>query len=99
MANKNPVLVHPIHKPTPESHAKVKEAAGRGLPQTHICTLVGLSDKSTLIKYYRQELDEGIAEAAMVATGALLMLTRHLCQACFLRHGEFHSSKTRLIFP
>ncbi len=71
MANPTPILPTPQHIPTDESRAKAKEAAGNGLPQQHIARLVGLSDKTTLHKYYRHELDLGMAEAGLKVTGKL----------------------------
>lgn len=50
------------HKPTDESRKTAESASGLGLPHEQIGALLGIDDK-TLRKYYRKELDNGIAKA------------------------------------
>ena len=58
----------PPHKPNAKSKQLAQSLSGLGIPQTDIAILVGVN-KLTLLKYYRDELDKGMAEAnAKVAT-------------------------------
>lgn len=50
------------HEPDDKSRLTVKTAAGYGLPQEMIATLVGISE-NTLRKHYRDELSMGKAAA------------------------------------
>lgn len=52
----------PAHAPTPEQRNMAKAMAGWGVPQEHIANALRI-DKKTLHKYYREELDEGLAKA------------------------------------
>lgn len=49
------------HVPTETSRAVVKELAGFGIPQKQIAKRLEITDE-TLSKYYREELDWGMAE-------------------------------------
>jgi hypothetical protein len=53
------------HTPTEQTRNLVRTLSGIGTPQEDICTLIGISrkQKSTLYKYYRADLDKGMAEA------------------------------------
>lgn len=56
------------HIPTDAQRELVKKLSGIGVPQKDICVIIGIS-KPTLHKYYRHELDLGLAEVnAKVAT-------------------------------
>lgn len=50
------------HEPTEKTRELVKTLSGLGLPQANICSIIKIS-KPTLHKYYRDELDLGLAEA------------------------------------
>lgn len=50
------------HKPTPETRRLAKTLSGLGVPQEHICFMLKIS-MPTLHKHYRDDLDEGMAEA------------------------------------
>ena len=50
------------HDPTDKTRELVKTLSGLGLPQEDICSIVKIS-KPTLHKYYRDEIDLGLAEA------------------------------------
>lgn len=50
------------HNPDDNSRKLVKSLSGIGVPQEDICAIMGVS-KPTLHKYYREELDKGLAEA------------------------------------
>lgn len=52
----------PAHVPTPETRHTAKVASGKGLPHDLVAKLVGINSKETLYKYYRHELDLGMAE-------------------------------------
>ncbi|MCP4410176.1 MAG: hypothetical protein GY807_21025 [Gammaproteobacteria bacterium] len=50
------------HKPTEEQHQLVKSLSGYGVPQEDICHILDIS-KPTLHKYYRRDIDVGMASA------------------------------------
>lgn len=50
------------HVPTDDSRKMVRLLSGVGVPQDDICVMIGVS-KPTLHKYYRHEIDIGLAEA------------------------------------
>lgn len=50
------------YSPNPETARQVETLSGIGLPQTQIATVIGI-DTKTLRKYYRDDLDRGIAKA------------------------------------
>ena len=52
----------PKHRPTKELRRQVETMAGLGIRQIDMCPVVGVS-KPTLEKYYRKELDSGMAKA------------------------------------
>lgn len=58
------------HKPTDETRTLARTLSGLGVPQKDICLLVKCN-KETLHKYYRDELDEGMAEANAKVAGSL----------------------------
>ena len=60
----------PPHKPTEQSRNMVKEAVGMGMEQTMISRLLNIAPK-TLRRFYREELDTGLAIANMVVAKAL----------------------------
>lgn len=53
----------PPHKPTDDLRAVVKRAAGVGLPQEYICSLIGIKKVDTLKKYYADEIKDGRAKS------------------------------------
>ncbi len=55
-------MPNPGHKPTPETRVTAKTLSGLGVPQDDICHILGIG-KPCLHKYYRTELDKGMAEA------------------------------------
>lgn len=66
------------HKPDKQSRALVKTLSGLGVVQEDICAIIGLgkTNKPTLHKYYRAEIDLGLAEAnAKVASSLFNMAT------------------------
>jgi hypothetical protein len=63
------------HKPTPETRKLVRTLAGVGQDQEDISKQVGISAK-TLRFYYREELDDGKAEANAAVIGKLYELIR-----------------------
>ena len=58
------------HEPTEQSRNLARTLSGLGIPQAQICTLIGVS-KPLLHKYYREELDTGMAEANSKIAGSL----------------------------
>jgi hypothetical protein len=66
---------HP-HEATPERRRQILTMVGMGLTQTEILRLIEI-DKKTLYKYYRHELDTGVAEANLrVAKSLFDMATK-----------------------
>jgi hypothetical protein len=63
------------HQPTEESRRMVRFLAGAGLSQDDISAIIGCSEK-TLRLYYRNELDEGLADANAAIVAVLLALIR-----------------------
>lgn len=59
------------HEPDEKSRATVKMAAGLGLPQKMICTLLGIGSTNTLVKHYADELAKGEAEATLQVASTL----------------------------
>lgn len=51
------------HKPTKELRRQVETMAGLGVKQVDMCQVIGIGSKNTLEKYYRKELDSGMAKA------------------------------------
>ena len=60
----------PPHKPTDQSRNMVLEAVGMGMEQTMISKLLDIAPK-TLRKFYRDELDTGVARANMTVAKSL----------------------------
>lgn len=57
-----------MHVPTAKTRKLVKALASYGIPHPDIAKLVGIASKTTLEKYYREELDNGeLAANAQVA--------------------------------
>jgi hypothetical protein len=52
----------PRHRPTKALRIQVQTMAGMGIPQDKICRIIGIGSKNTLEKYYRDELDMGMAQ-------------------------------------
>ncbi len=52
----------PPHRPTDKSRREVEALSGYGIPEHEIARVVGIS-KPTLLKHYREELDQGITKA------------------------------------
>lgn len=52
----------PSHAPTDKSRREVEALSGYGIPEHEIARVVGIS-KPTLLKHYRDELDQGITKA------------------------------------
>jgi hypothetical protein len=50
------------HAPTDEARKLARSLSGLGVPQDDICVILDVT-KPTLHKYYRSELDRGLAEA------------------------------------
>jgi hypothetical protein len=64
------------HRPTDKDRDLVKTLSGIGLPQHDICAILKI-DKKTLHKYYRIEIDLGLAEAnAKIAKTLFDMATK-----------------------
>src|SRR5471030_1098450 len=63
------------HEPTPETRKLVRTLAGVGQDQEDIAKQVGISAK-TLRLYYREELDDGKAEANAAVIGKLYEIIR-----------------------
>jgi hypothetical protein len=64
------------HEATPERRRQVLTMVGMGLTQTEILRLIEI-DRKTLYKYYRHELDTGVAEANLrVAKSLFDMATK-----------------------
>lgn len=55
-------MAYPVHAPTPEQRAVVKTMSGYGVPQDDIAVVLDI-DPKTLRKFYRRELDLGVAQA------------------------------------
>lgn len=58
------------HEPDDKTRALAKQLSGIGVPQDDICAIIGIT-KPTLHKYYREELDKGLAEANAKVAGSL----------------------------
>lgn len=58
------------HEPSKESRQLVQLHTTIGTPQDVIADILGI-DKKTLIKYYREELDQAMARANAAVGGAL----------------------------
>jgi hypothetical protein len=58
------------HKPTEQSRMLVRRLSGMAVPQNDIAAMVEVSDVS-LRKYYRGDLDRGLAEANLKVVHAL----------------------------
>lgn len=50
------------HEPSDESRRQVETMSGLGLTQANMAAILGI-DRNTLMKYYREELDTGVAIA------------------------------------
>jgi hypothetical protein len=59
------------HEPTAESRQQARSLAAVGLPHEDIAVIIGCSEK-TLRKHYRDELDEGAADANAAIVGFLM---------------------------
>lgn len=69
------------YTPKPEDKKMVEALAAFGIPRDKIASLIGLN-KTTLIKYYRDELDIGLDKAnAAVAKTLFAMATSGDCPA------------------
>ena len=67
-------MPRPSFRATPEQRKLIKSLAGMAFRQDQMCQLVGLRSPKTLRKYFRAELDYGLAEAcAAVACTAYEM--------------------------
>lgn len=64
------------HHPTPQTRADVKAYSRIGVPQDQIAKKIGIV-KSTLQKHYREELDEGLADASVMIAGKLMELVKN----------------------
>lgn len=71
MANPKP------HKPTPQSRERVLNMAIAGFSQDLIRQALKIGSKSTLLKYYRDELTTGSMEATAEVAGHLLDKVRN----------------------
>ena len=60
----------PYHKPTDATRKVVLAAIGMGMEQTKVCLLLDIAPK-TLRKFYRRELDTGVARANFSVAMAL----------------------------
>ena len=60
----------PAHSPTDESRAEVQRLSGVGITQLQISMLLEM-DVKTLTKYYRNDIDMGIAKSDSILAGAL----------------------------
>jgi len=58
------------HSPSDKDKNLARTLSGLGVPQNDIAILVGVS-KPTLLKYYRDDLDLGLAEANAKVAGSL----------------------------
>ena len=54
----------PAHEPTEQTTAFVRQAAAAGITQAQCASLMSIS-VDTLVKYYREQWDNGRAETAM----------------------------------
>jgi hypothetical protein len=60
----------PPHKPTKDSQEQVKRLSALGCPHEDIATRLKIS-ADTLVKYYKDELDEGRIDANAAIAGTL----------------------------
>ena len=60
----------PTHAPTEQSRKLARTLSGLGVPQLDIAILLDIT-KPTLHKYYREDLDKGMAEANAKVAGSL----------------------------
>lgn len=60
----------PAHKPTPEAQDTAKRLSALGVPHEDIATRLKIS-ADTLVKYYKEELDEGRIDANAAIAGTL----------------------------
>jgi len=60
----------PAHKPTKEAQDTVKRLSALGVPHEDIATRLKIS-ADTLVKYYKDELDEGRIDANAAIAGTL----------------------------
>jgi hypothetical protein len=56
-------MPRPQLMPTPEQRDLVKSMAACGIPHEQIAHQIGIRSAKTLRRYFRQELDRGVAEA------------------------------------
>lgn len=64
----------PRHVPTPQLRSQVETLAGLGMRQDDMLPVIGLGSKNTLEKYYRAELDSGMAKARAVVAKTLYQM-------------------------
>lgn len=57
-------------QPTPEQRKQVEAMSAYGIPQTEIAKCIGIN-KTTLLQYFREELDTANAKACAAVAGAL----------------------------
>ena len=60
----------PAHKPTEESKSTAKRLSALGVPHEDIASRLKIS-ADTLVKYYKEELDEGRIDANAAIAGTL----------------------------
>ena len=60
----------PAHKPTPEALETAKRLSALGVPHEDIATRLKIS-ADTLVKYYKEQLDEGRIDANAAIAGTL----------------------------
>ena len=76
----------PRHEPTTETRATVKALAAYGIPRTEIALRIGI-DQTTLLKYYRDDLDLATVEA----NGAVGQYLYTLASGRALASGATHA--------
>ena len=61
-------MPRPSSRVTEEQRKLVKSLSAMGLPQEHICAMVGVRSPKTLRKHFQAELASGMAEANAVVS-------------------------------
>ncbi|MEA3075032.1 MAG: hypothetical protein QOD29_6478 [Alphaproteobacteria bacterium] len=65
-------MPRPSSRVTEEQRKLVKSLSAMGLPQEHICAMVGVRSPKTLRKHFEAELVSGMAEANAVVANAVV---------------------------
>lgn len=74
-------MAQAAHEPTEQTRQMARTLSGLGVPQDDIAILIGVT-KPTLHKYYRDDLDRGLAEAnAKVASSLFQQATSGVTSA------------------